>query len=171
MDTPSESSTSQSTSSSTTDARVGADNGAVVIQAGGQQNISFSPDVAKAVGQVVNSITDFSNGVVGNASGIVNNTVARQEQTVNDVLNFGNNTVKDAFDAASASNANSISLVKSVLDFGKSALAAAPSTSPAASTAIVQGASTSDIIGAIKGPLMILVFGAVGFFLFKSFRK
>lgn len=110
----SSSETSQSTS--TTDARVGADNGAVVIQEGGTQNISFSPDVAKLGSDIVNSIVDFSKGVVATAGDIVTDSLAAQEKATN-----------------------------SVLDFGKTALAAAPSTNTTTAAGILSNQSLSSL--------------------------
>lgn len=116
MDTNSESSSTQQTSTSTTDARVGADNGSIVIQQGGQQNISFSPEVASLASKVVGNIVDFSNGVVHTAGDVLQKSLATQEALSADVLNFG-----------------------------KSALAAAPGTQPAVSAGLIQSVNYSQL--------------------------
>lgn len=116
----SSSESTQTTNTATTtenyDQRVGADNGAVVIQAGGQQNISFSPEVAEAASYIVNSLTDFSGQVVSSAEKIVNQSLAKNEEIVN-----------------------------SVLDFGKSSLAASPATSETKSSNIVSQQAAATI--------------------------
>lgn len=126
----SSSSSTQQTSSATTDARVGADNGAVVLQDNAQQNISFSPEVAGLAKGVVNSIVDFSNNVVRSAGEVVHDSLAAQEKATN-----------------------------AVLDFGKTALAAAPSTTPAASAGIISQQSLSNL------SIPLLIGGAVILFL------
>lgn len=116
METSSNSQTEQQTSSSTTDARVGADNGAVVIQQGGSQNISFSPEVTKVVDVVTHGLVDFSNGVVSKAGDLLGQSLATQERQTN-----------------------------AILDFGKNALAASPATPSAASAAIVSGINLNTL--------------------------
>ena len=116
----SSSESTQTTQTSTTtenyDQRVGADNGAVVIQAGGQQNISFSKEVADAAAYIVNSLTDFSGQVVTSAKDIVNASLSENEKLVN-----------------------------SVLDFGKSSLAASPATTETKSAGIIDNQNKTTI--------------------------
>lgn len=122
----SSSETSQSTS--TTDARVGADNGAVVIQEGGQQNISFSPEVAKLATAISNGIVDFSGNVVETAGKIVQNSLDAQEKATN-----------------------------AVLDFGKTALASSPSTAPSTAAGILTNQAASNLrLPLIIGGIIIL---------------
>jgi hypothetical protein len=109
----SDSNSTQQTSSTTSDNRVGADNGAVVIQAGAQQNISFSPEVADAAKYVVNSITDFSKGVVSTAGSILEKNLAVTQAQTSDFLNFGKTALaaSPATPAAASSNiSNSLNL-------------------------------------------------------------
>jgi hypothetical protein len=103
-------------SSSTTDARVGADNGAVVIQEGASQNISFSPEVAQLAGGIVENITDFSRGVVSTAGEVLQKSIETQEAQTNALLNFG-----------------------------KTALAASPATPQAASAGIISNQNLSAL--------------------------
>ena len=130
----SSSDTQQSTSTTTSDNRVGADNGSVVIQAGGQQNISFSPEVATAASSIVNAIVDFSGNVLTEARTIVNESMMVQQQ-----------------------------VLEGALEFGKSSLAASPATPAAASQNISAGQQTSTlkpvyIIGAIGGIALLFMF-------------
>lgn len=124
----SSSDTQQDNSTTTTDQRVGADNGAVVIQDNGQQNISFSPEVAALAKGVVNSIVDFSNGVVETAGKVVTNSLAAQERATN-----------------------------AVLDFGKTALASAPSTTPSTAASILTNQVATNLrLPLIIGGVIVL---------------
>ncbi len=140
----SEASTTQQTSTSTTDARVGADNGSVVIQAGGQQNISFSPEIAQFGTSLVSQIADFSGEVLKEARTIVTESMMTQQQAIEGALDFG----KSSLDFG----AKGLEFGSKGLEFGKSALIAAPSTSASAGNAI---ASTQNknvyIIAAVAG--------------------
>lgn len=112
----SDSATTQQTTSSTSDQRVGADNGANVVQGGSELNISFSPEVATLSNNIVHQITDFSGGVVSAARDLLSKSLDTQEAAFNDVLNFG-----------------------------KNALAASPAVTPAASSGLIQSGALSSL--------------------------
>jgi len=112
----SSSESTQSTATTTTDARIVADNAATVLQSGASQNISFSPEVAQATGIIVNSIMDFSNGVVSSAADVLKTSLAANEKQA-----------------------------AAVLDFGKTALASSPSTPTSASSGILSNQNNSTI--------------------------
>lgn len=105
----SESSTTQQTTSTSTDARVGADNGSIVIQAGGQQNISFSPEVADLGKNVVNSIVDFSGKVLSGAQSVITESIMSQRQALESSLNFAKTSIAASPATSSAASAGILS--------------------------------------------------------------